>query len=152
MLGDGRRNMFSPLPVRERIKVRVLMPRAFLARDLRFWLFSVFVRTAEVSIDCVEYYVQVCEHLIVPKSKDSVAVRLQEGGASFIFMKKTRVLGAIEFNDKTPFDRAEVGEVRTDRVLAAKFRVPNSTSPQMPPEDSLCVGLFCAQSSSVALG
>jgi hypothetical protein len=128
------------------------MQRASFARELRFWLFSFFVRTAEVLIDCIEYYVQVCEHLAIPESKHSVAVRLQKGSASFIFMRKMRVLGAIEFNDETPFDRAEVGEVGTDRVLAAKFCVPHSAASQMSPEDSFCVGLFCAQSSSIALG
>ena len=141
----------SPLPLRERIKVRVLMPRAFLARDLRFWLSSV-VRTAEVLIDRIEYYGQFCKHLAIPESKHSVAVRLQKGGASFIFMRKKRVLAAIEFNDETPFDRAEVGEVRADRMLAAKFCVPNSAASKMAPEDSFRVGLFLAQSSSVALG
>ena len=54
MLGDGRRNTSSPLPVRERIKVRVLMPRAFLAREFAILAFLSLRSNRQASIDRVE--------------------------------------------------------------------------------------------------
>jgi hypothetical protein len=142
---------FPPLPVRERIKVRVLIQRASFARDSRFCPSSLFLRTAEGLIDCVEYFVHVCKHLMVPKSKDSIIPRLQKRSANLIFLRKFGVLRAIEFNNEPSFDRAEIGEVRANRMLTPELGALDSAASQMTPQHSFSVGLFPAQPPRVPL-
>jgi hypothetical protein len=141
----------SLLPVRERIKVRVLLQRAPSARESGFLPFALFCRTAEKLVDCVEYFVHIYKHLIVPESKHSIVARLQKRSTNFIFLRKLGVLGAIEFNDEASFDRAEVSEVRTDRVLTPEFCVTHSTAAQMSPQQSFSVGFFSPQPPRVPL-
>lgn len=146
-----RRKGFSPLPVRERIKVRVLMQRASFARESGFFVFSLFFRTGEGLIDCIEHFVHVCKHLTVPESKNSIVPRLQKRSANFIFLRKFRVLGAIQFNNEASFCRAEIGEVRPDRMLTPELYVPHPAASQMSPQHSFGVGLFSPQPPRVPL-
>jgi hypothetical protein len=148
----------SPLPVRERIKVRVLIQRVFF--NARFKILrgltassahSLVSRCAEKLVDCVKYFVHIGKHLIVPESKHSIVARLQKRSANFILLRKLGVLGAIEFDDEASFDRAEVSEVRTNRMLRPEFCVTHPTAAQMPPQQSFSVGFFSPQPPRVPL-
>jgi len=140
----------SPLPERERIEGEgPYEARDLFARDLRFWLcLNVYT---EKLVDCLKYLVQICKHLIVPKSEHSVVPGFQKRSASFIFPRKIGVLGSIQLNNEPPFDRTEVREVWTKRMLTPEFCVPHSASSQMSPQQSFSVGLFAAQPPRVPL-
>jgi hypothetical protein len=56
------------------------------------------------------------------------------------------VLPAVQLDDQHAFDAAEVDDVRTDRMLAAKLRAQLMPA-QMEPEPTLSVSLFSAQSA-----
>ena len=56
------------------------------------------------------------------------------------------VLPAVQLDDQHAFDTAEVHDVRTDRMLAAKLHT-QLMSPQMHPEPALGVSLFSTQSA-----
>jgi hypothetical protein len=56
------------------------------------------------------------------------------------------MLPAVELDDQHPFDAAEIDDVRTDRMLAAKLDT-QLMSPQMHPEPALGVSIFSAQST-----
>ncbi len=146
----GRKGL-SPLPARERIKVRVLVRRASFARESGFRSSSLCARTAEKFVDCAQNILDVLKHLIVPESKNSIAPRLQERSANFIFLRKLGVLAAIEFDHEASFDRAEVSEVGSYRVLTPEFYLAHPAASQMPPQDSFGVGLLEAQPSRVPL-
>jgi hypothetical protein len=135
--------------VRERIEGKGPYPARFFARGSRFWL-CLNVST-EGLVDCVKYFLDVGKHLIVPKTKHSILPGFQKRSAIFIFLRKIGVLGSIEFNNQTSFDRAEVSEVRTNRMLTPEFSVPHSAAAQVSPQQSFSVGLFAAQPPRVPL-
>ena len=140
----------SPLPERERIEGEgPYLARDFFAPDLRFWL--CLNVSSEKLVDCVKYFLDVCKHLIVPKSKHSVVPGFQKRSPIFVFLREMGVLGAIEFNNETPFDRAEVSEVLTNRMLTPEFCIPHSAAAQVSPQQSFSVGLFAAQPPRVPL-
>jgi hypothetical protein len=56
------------------------------------------------------------------------------------------MLPAIQFDDQHPFDAAEIDDVRTDRMLAAKLDAQLMPA-QTHPEPALGVGLFSTQSA-----
>jgi hypothetical protein len=132
------------------MKVRVLIQRASFARDSRFCSFSL-LRFAEKIVDCIKYFVHVCKHLVVPESENPVVPRLQERSANFIFFRELGVLSAVQFNDEALFDRAEVCEIRPDRMLTSELHEPHPAASQMAPQDSFRVRLFMPQSASVPL-
>jgi hypothetical protein len=140
----------SPLPERERIEGEgPYAARDFFACDLRFWLYlNVF---AEKLVDCLKHLVHIDKHLVVPKSKYSVVTGFQKRSASFIFPRKFDVLGAIQLDNQTSLDRAEVSEVRTNRMLTPEFCVSHSAAAQVSPQQSFGVGLFAAQPPRVPL-
>ena len=142
---------YSPLPVRERMKVRVRIQRAFFARESGFCIFSFFLRAAEQLIDCAEHFIQVFEHLIVPESNNPIIPRLQKRSSNFIFPRKFGMLGSVQFDNEATFDRAEIGEVRTNRMLAPELYVLHPAASEMAPQDSFRVGLVAPQLSSVPL-
>ena len=112
---------------------------------------SLFSRTGEVLINRLQHFAHVCKHLIVPESKNSIVPGLQKRSANFIFLRQLGVLGPVEFNNEVPFDRAEVSEVRTNRMLTPEFCVPHSAAAEVSPQQSFYVGLFAAQPPRVPL-
>ena len=115
--------------------MRVLIQRASFARESGFFPSSLCFRTAEEIVDRAQNLFNICEHLVVPESKDPVALRIEKRGADFIFARSLGMLSAIEFDDKASFRRAEVSEVRSDRELTAKLGLAHLTAPQMSPQD-----------------
>lgn len=62
------------------------------------------------------------------------------------------MLSAVEFYDQSAFNRAEVGEVGTYRMLTAELHVAHSPASQMTPEDLLRRSLLAAQSAGGFVG
>jgi hypothetical protein len=87
---------------------------------------SPFSRAVEVLVNRPLHFVQVCKHLIVPESKNSIVSGLQKRSTNLIFLRKLCVLRAIEFNNEVSFDRAEVSKVRTNRMLTPEFYVAHA--------------------------
>jgi hypothetical protein len=112
---------------------------------------SLFSRTGEVLVDRLQYFTHVCKYLIVPESKNSIVPGLQKRSANFIFLRQLGVLGPVEFNNEVPFDRAEVSEVRTNRMLTPEFYVTHPTTAQMPPQNAFSIGLSSPQPARVPL-
>ncbi len=142
----------SPLPVRERMKVRVRIQRAFLAPGSRFCPSLFCFRSFKKRIDCAQYLLNTLQNLGVPESKNPVALRLEKRRADFVFPGSFDVLCPIEFDDEPSFRRAKISEVRTDRMLTAKFGATHLPGSQMVPQDSFRIGLLATQAASVFLG
>jgi len=151
-LPESETILLSPLPVRERMKVRVRMQRASSARESRFCLSSSSLRTSKKLIDRAKHFLHTLKHLAVPESKHAISLRIEKRGAGFIFTRSLKMLRAIEFDDDPPFRRAEVSEVRPNRELTAKLGVAHLTASQMLPQDSFSVGLFATQPPRILLG
>ncbi|MGC1191992.1 MAG: hypothetical protein WA861_15475, partial [Candidatus Binatus sp.] len=143
--------LLSPLPVRERMKVRVRIQRAFFARESGFCSASICVRASKKFIDRAKHLVHTLKHLAIPESKHSITLRLEKRSTDFVFARSLNMLRPIEFDDKPSFSRAKIREVRSDRMLPAKFRAPHLTGPQMAPQDSFRVGLLASQAARVVL-
>jgi hypothetical protein len=140
----------SPLPERERMKVRVIIQRAIcFARDIRSCFCSFRLRLGQKLVDCLQHFIHIGEHSIVPKSKYAIAARAQKGRADFIFPRSVGMLAAVELNDKAPLDRTEVRKIRSNRMLTSEFYASCAATAQMPPQDSFGVGLLTTQSASV---
>ena len=133
------------------MKVRVILQRALFARDSRFFPSSFRLRTTEKLIDRAKYLINIPKHLIIPKPKNPVIPRVQKRSANLIFLRELGVLSAIQLNNEAPLDRAEICEVRPDRMLTPELYPPHPAAPQMTPQDSLRVGLLVPQPARVAL-
>jgi hypothetical protein len=139
-------------PVRERIKVKVRLQRSFFALESGFFLFSCGSRAAKNFVDHFQNFFKTVQDLVVPESKHPVALRLEKRSAGSIFPRSLDVLRPIQFDDEPSFSRAEVSEVRSDRMLTAKFGATHLPGSQMVPQDSFRVGLLATQATSILLG
>src|ERR1700722_17490187 len=142
---EQRLVLLSPLPVRERIKVRVRIQCASFARESGFCSFSFCFSASQALINRTKNLLHTLQHLTIPESKNPVALRLQKRGADFVFSRSFDMLCPIEFDDESTFSRAEIREVRPNRKLTPKFRAAHLAGSQMLPQDSLRVGLFAPQ-------
>jgi hypothetical protein len=134
------------------MKVRVLVQRAILfARDLRFCSF-LFAFAAKKLIDCFKHFVQFRQHLVIPESQHSITAGFQKRCATLIFLRPVRVRASVEFNYDTAFDRTEVGETRSDWMLASEFYPAQATTAKILPENVFRVGLFASQATGGASG
>jgi len=139
----GSRSFF-PSPIGRGFKERDLAQRAVpFARDSRFCR----IRTEEF-LDLGQDFVAVLQHLVIPKSQDTVAVRFEKRATNLIFGGLVGMLAAIDFDDQLSLNRAEIDEVRTDGMLAAEFHVAHAFGSQMTPENLLRSSLLAAQSAS----
>jgi hypothetical protein len=151
-LNESLTVLLSPLPVRERMKVRVLIQRALLARESGFCTFSRSLRASKEFVDCAKNLFYILKHLAVPESKHSIALRLEKRGADFIFSRSIKMLRPIELDDEPSLSRAEIGEVCPDRKLASKLRAAQLPIPQMPPQNPLRLSLLAPQAARIVLG
>ena len=128
------------------MKVRVLKQRAIcFARDISFCFCSFRLRLRQQPFDCLEHFVHIGEHLIVPKSKYAIAARSEICCADFIVARSIRMLAAIYLDDNSTLDRAEIREVRTNRKLTAELYVADSSAAKMAPQDLLSRSLLAVQ-------
>ena len=65
--------------------------------------------------------IQIAHHVVIPKTDDFIAKRVQVFGSLFIIFFLFQVLGAIQFNDEFLFDANKVGDVVADGMLTAKI-------------------------------
>jgi hypothetical protein len=145
------RGFLFPFPVRERMKVRVLVQRAFLARESGFRSVTSSFRTTKKLVDRAKNLLHTLKHLAIPESKHSIAFRFEKRGADFIFSRSLEMLRPVELDDKPSLSRAEISEVRPDRMLTAKLRAAHLPIPQMHPQNPLRVGLLAPQSPRIPL-
>ncbi len=143
--------LLSPLAVRERIKVRVRIQRAFFACESGFCSFSRCLRASKEFVDCAKNLFYTLKHLAIPESKHSIALRLEKRGADFIFSRSIKMLRPIELNDEPSLSRAEIGEVCPDRKLASKLGAAQLPIPQMPPQNPLRLSLLTPQPPRIPL-
>jgi hypothetical protein len=149
---ERRLVLLSPLPVRERMKVRVRIQRASFARESGFCSFSLCFSAPQALIDRAKNLLHTLKHLAIPESKHSIALRLEKRGADFIFSRSIKMLRPIELNDEPSLSRAEIGEVCTDRKLASKLGAAQLPIPQMPPQNPLRLSLLAPQPPRIVLG
>jgi hypothetical protein len=142
----------SPLPVRERMKVRVLMQRAFSARESGFPSFSRCLRAAKEFVDRAKNLLHTLEHLAIPESKHSIALRLEKRGSDFIFSRSVEMLRPIKLDDEPSVGRAKISEVHPDRKLTSKLGAAHLPPSQMLPQNPLRLSLLASQPSRVVLG
>jgi hypothetical protein len=149
---ERRPVLLSPLPVRERMKVRVLIQRASFARESGICSSSRSLRASKEFVDCAKHLFYTLKHLAIPESMHSITLRLEKRGADFIFSRSIKMLRPIELNDEPSLSRAKIGEVCPDRKLASKLGAAQLPIPQMPPQNPLRLSLLATQPPRVVLG
>jgi len=132
-------------------KVRVRIQRAFSARDLKFRSFLFCLSTAKKLVDRAKNLFNILKHLVIPETKNAIPLRIEIRRSNSILPRKLNVLSPVEFDDESSFDRAEVSEVRPDRMLTPEFEVLHPPASQVPPQDSFRVSLFATQSARIPL-
>jgi hypothetical protein len=98
--------------------------------------------------DSLQDAFHVLQHLSVPESKDAKPTPLKELGSLRIRGGLLGVLSAIKFDDEFWLKAAEVGDVRTDRFLASKFRTTELTPTQPRPQPPLGISVVRAEIAS----
>ena len=79
------------------------------------------MRDLKISDYFFDYQVDISQDLIIPKAQDAKASVRQVRGSLFILRDLLRVLSAVEFDHQQLFEAAEVNDIRSDRILAAKL-------------------------------
>ena len=74
-----------------------------------------------------------CQHVMVPKAENSIALLSQEFGATLVSFCLCGVLTTIDFNDSPGLYTTEVDNITTDRMLTAKFNSIDLSGTKVPP-------------------
>jgi hypothetical protein len=82
--------------------------------------------------DDLHYAVRICEHFIVPKPNDAIAVIAKPAIAQYV-TRVIRVLPAIDLNHEPSLPAREIDHVRTNRKLPNEF-VTERTGTKMIPK------------------
>jgi hypothetical protein len=98
-------------------------------------------RTEQLCVDSLKYTIHVLDDLVVPDSNDTITFPVQPPGSCIIAqcIGSRAVLRTVKFNDHTRCQASKIGNVRTDRDLAAKMRSFQPESPQLSPQELLCI-------------
>ena len=75
---------------------------------------------------------QVNQYIVVPKTKNPPSLQLQKFGSPIVISQLILMLSAIEFDDQLLVDTGKVGNLWSDRVLAAKAAFQLVSSKGMP--------------------
>ena len=81
----------------------------------------------------VEYAFGVAENLVIPEPDDGVALRFKPCRSVGVVFGAGRVLSAIDFHDKLPFQAGEIGDIWPERHLAPEPRAVDLPPPQPRP-------------------
>ena len=140
----------SPLPVRERMKVRVLLQR--VSRDSGFCLFYLWFHTSKALVDRLHNLLHTLKHLAIPESKHSISLRLEKRRTNTIFARPIQMLRPIQLDDKPPLSRAKIRKIGPNRMLPSELRAAQLPFSQKPPQYSFGIGLLAPQPPRVILG
>lgn len=80
------------------------------------------MRGPERDPDDFQHRFGLLQEFVIPEAEDPVAACLKEDGPSPIGVGHRDVLASVELHDKPPFRTAEVGEERSDGMLAPELR------------------------------
>ena len=78
---------------------------------------------------------RILDDLVGPKPDDSPPLALHRGRPTGIRFDMESMMIAIDFNDEFPGNAREVREVRSDRMLPAKFHAVDATITDQVPAD-----------------
>lgn len=89
----------------------------------------------------------IVENVVIPESKNSVAVLSEISRASAVVddTASRHMTGTIQLNDQFGLKMSKVGKIRTDGSLPAKMALADWQAPQGPPQPTLRVGHVPAQ-------
>jgi hypothetical protein len=127
------------------------MQRASAARESGFRSVARCFRTTKKLVDRAKNLLHTLKHLAIPESKHPITFRFEKRGTHFIFSRSLEMLRPVELNDKPSLSRAKISEIRSNRMLTAKLGAAHLPSPQMLPQNPLCVGLLATQSPRIPL-
>jgi hypothetical protein len=133
--GRLRRLERARLPLSQRERIEGEGP--YSARDSVRARFKISGIRTQDDFDFIEHFVRICQHPLIPEAQDPVALRSEKRAPSLVFGGLLGVLAAIDLHDQTPFNRAEIHEVRTNRMLATELYAAHPLASQMPPKDLL---------------
>jgi len=68
------------------------------------------------------------QDIVVPESNDSESEALKKLRSPFIVVASVRMLTAIQLDDQTPLDSAEVDDEGTDRMLTTELHSSGSST------------------------
>ena len=92
---------------------------------------------------------QICQHIIIPESKNLESFCFQKGCSPFILFRSC-VLTAIYFNNEKRLQAGEVHNIATNGMLAAKLEAFKAAVTQRIPKLALRIGHIAAQAARSA--
>jgi hypothetical protein len=79
--------------------------------------------------DAFDNCIGVGQDIVVPESNDSESEALKKLRSPFIVVASVRMLTAIQLDDQTPLDTAEVDDEGKDRMLTTELHSSGSSTP-----------------------
>jgi hypothetical protein len=103
-------------------------------------------RGSEKVLNLRENRLRLHQRFVIRKTQHTKPALAEPLRADRVLRALILMLPAVELDDQQPFDAAEIDDVPTDRMLAAKLDT-QLMSPQMHPGPALGVSLFSTQSA-----
>jgi len=79
------------------------------------------VRVTECLGNPLQHRFDILHHLVVPEAQYAIALLCQKSSPSSVRFRLRGMLTAIQFHDQATFRAAEVGDEKTDGMLAPEF-------------------------------
>src|SRR5262249_5173495 len=95
-----------------------------------------------------EHTVHITHHVVIPESKHEVTHRLQDSGSIRITFSVVIVLTTVKLHDQFGIRTEEIDDKTIDRRLPLELPSGQTAITQSQPQQSLCIRLLAAQSSS----
>jgi hypothetical protein len=89
------------------------------------------------ALDRSRHIVEMLQHFVIPEAHNAKALLLEEPLPLFVMTDVLAVLLIIHLDDEATLDAREVGNVRSNRMLAAELATVNLPSAQLRPQLTL---------------
>ena len=95
--------------------------------------------------DFRKHRIKLLQDLVVPKTQDAVAARIQKFGARVVMLGQRPMLPTVNFNHKPFLDTDEIYDIGHNGILTPELASAQLARPQAVPKLPFGVGLIFAQ-------
>ena len=93
--------------------------------------------SAKCSKNRAQHTFRVGEHVVVPETDDTIALRLDPAGAGLVIL---RMLSTVDFDNELDLGAKEIDDVGSQRMLASEAETFELSSAQVRPKSDLGIG------------
>ena len=98
--------------------------------------------------DPIQNAAGIFENLVIPETNNPKSFPFKTFGASLVFELLDCMLTSVKFHNQLSFQTAEIGDIRSDRLLSPEFISEKLPGTKQPPQSLFRFCLIASQSAS----